>query len=72
MKARIIKEGKEPGQGVAYLEDGTMVVVEGGRKYVGEVLNIEVTSSLQTVAGKMIFAKIRSTDGDRSRQEEGN
>lgn len=66
MKVRIIKEGKEQGQGVAYLDDGTMVVVEGARKSIGEMLGIEVTSSLQTVAGKMIFAKIRQgPDGEK-------
>ena len=61
MRVRIIKEGKELGQGVAYLEDGTMVVIEGGRKHLGELVHIEVTSALQTVAGKMIFARIRSS-----------
>jgi len=53
----IIKEGKEPGQGVAYLEDGTMIVVDGGRKFIGELITIVVTSVLQTAAGRMIFAK---------------
>lgn len=53
----IIKEGKEPGQGVAYLEDGTMIVVDGGRKFIGELVTIIVTSVLQTAAGRMIFAK---------------
>lgn len=65
MKVRILKEGKEPGQGVAYLDDGTMVVVEGARKHVGDLLSIEVTSSLQTVAGKMIFAKIRQMEPEK-------
>ncbi len=53
----VIKEGKEFSQGVAYLEDGTMIVVENGRKYIGEAVNVEVTSILQTSAGRMIFAK---------------
>ncbi len=57
MVAQVIKEGKEAGQGVAYLDDGTMVVVEGGRRYIGETIEVLVTSVLQTAAGRMIFAK---------------
>lgn len=53
----ILKEGKEPGQGVAYMEDGTMVVVEGARELVGCQTTVVVTSALQTSAGRMIFAK---------------
>lgn len=60
MRIQIIKDGKEAGQGVAYLDDGTMIVVEGGRKYVGEVADVVVTSVLQTAAGRMIFAKIKN------------
>lgn len=56
----IIKEGKESSQGVAYFEDGTMIVVEGGRSYVGQTVTATVTSVLQTSAGKMIFAKIKN------------
>ncbi len=51
----IVREGKEPDQGVAYLDDGTMVVVEHGKERIGETLRLNVTSVLQTVAGKMIF-----------------
>jgi uncharacterized protein YacL len=51
----IVREGKEPEQGVAYLDDGTMVVVERGKERIGESIRIIVTSVLQTVAGKMIF-----------------
>jgi len=69
MKIRILKEGKEPGQGVAYLEDGTMVVVEGGKKHIGDSVNIEVTSSLQTVAGKMIFARLRGLHDSSDKKE---
>ncbi len=58
MKAFLVKEGKEAGQAVAYLDDGTMIVVEGGRKAVGETVDISVTSVLQTSAGRMIFAKV--------------
>ncbi|MDF2668410.1 MAG: hypothetical protein K0R67_716 [Paenibacillus sp.] len=54
---QIIKDGKEHGQGVAYLDDGTMIVVEGGRDYIGATTEVLVTSVLQTSAGRMIFAK---------------
>lgn len=54
---KILKQGKEPAQGIGYLEDGTMVVVEEGREYVGTELRVVVTSALQTAAGRMIFAK---------------
>ncbi len=57
MAAQIIKDGKETGQGIAYLDDGTMIVVEGGRRFIGETLDVLVTSVLQTAAGRMIFAK---------------
>lgn len=57
MTIHIVKDGKESGQGVAYLDDGTMIVVEGGRKYIGEIKDVIVTSVLQTAAGRMIFAK---------------
>jgi uncharacterized protein YacL len=60
MNLQIIKDGKESGQGVAYLDDGTMIVVEGGRKHVGEIVDVIVTSVLQTAAGRMIFAKIKN------------
>lgn len=59
MSVRIIREGKEPTQGVGYLDDGTMVVVEGGKSYVNQTLSVEVTSVLQTSAGRMIFARVR-------------
>lgn len=55
----IIKDGKEPGQGIAYLDDGTMVVVENGRHCVGDSVDVVVSSVLQTVAGKMIFANLK-------------
>ena len=57
MQVTVIKSGKEYGQGVAYLNDGTMIVVEGGSKYIGETIKVIVTSVLQTAAGRMIFAK---------------
>ncbi|MBE0446536.1 MAG: TRAM domain-containing protein [Actinobacteria bacterium] len=56
----LIREGKEAGQGVGYLDDGTMVVVDGGRVHVGEEVEILVTSVLQTPAGRMIFGRMKS------------
>jgi uncharacterized protein YacL len=57
MKVFILKEGKEYNQGVAYLDDGTMVVVDNARKVIGKTIDVSVTSVLQTTAGKMIFGK---------------
>lgn len=57
MSVYVVKEGKESNQGVAYLDDGTMIVVEGGRKHMSETIDVLVTSVLQTAAGRMIFAK---------------
>lgn len=57
MQVVVIKDGKEQHQGVAYLDDGTMIVVEGGRSYIGQAITVTVTSVLQTSAGRMIFAK---------------
>ncbi len=57
LRLHILQEGKEPGQGVGYLDDGTMVVVENGRQYIGSSINVIVTRVLQTVAGRMIFAR---------------
>jgi len=57
LEMKIIQEGKEYGQGVGYMEDGTMVVVENGHKYIGKTVPITVTKVLQTAAGRMIFAK---------------
>ena len=63
MNVRIIQEGKEAGQGVGYLDDGTMIVVEGGLRHLNSDLPITVTRVLQTVAGRMIFAQPRIDDG---------
>ncbi len=57
MSVQIIQEGKEAGQGVGYLDDGTMIVVEGGKKYIHNHVDVTVTRVLQTVAGRMIFAQ---------------
>ena len=59
MRVHVSKEGKEPGQGVAYLEDGTMIVIEGARRFLGEDLVVIVTTALQTAAGRMRFAKLK-------------
>ncbi len=55
----VAKEGKDPSQGVGYLDDGTMVVVEHGRKNIGETLKVEVTSLLQTESGRIIFSRVK-------------
>lgn len=60
MHVLVVQEGKEFGQGVAYLDDGTMVVVENGRKYLNSNVDVVVTRVLQTVAGKMIFAQMKT------------
>ena len=59
----VVKEGKESGQGVGYLEDGTMVVVENGRRYLNQTVGATVTSVLQTAAGRMIFASAVAGNG---------
>jgi rRNA-processing protein FCF1 len=65
MQVQVLREGKEPGQGVAYLDDGTMVVVEGGKRHLGQTLDVVVTSVLQTSAGRMIFSRPRGEEGAR-------
>ena len=59
MTVALIKQGKDPNQAIAYLDDGTMIVVEDGRKKIGMTIDINVTSVLQTAAGRMIFGKMR-------------
>ncbi len=72
MRVFILKEGKEANQGVAYLDDGTMVVVDNARKMIGKTIEATVTSVLQTTAGKMIFGRytedVRSARGSRAPQ----
>jgi uncharacterized protein YacL len=59
----VVKEGKESGQGVAYLDDGTMVVVDHGKRFIGQPVSVTVTSVLQTTAGRMIFARLKDEEG---------
>ena len=59
LRVRVIQEGKEAGQGVGFLDDGTMIVVEGGARFIDKDLDVAVTRVLQTVAGRMIFAQPR-------------
>lgn len=66
LRLRIIRPGEEQGQGVGYLEDGTMVVVEQGREFIGKEVAITVTSALQTSAGRMIFGKVDGASGNSS------
>jgi len=73
LQVKIIKPGEEPGQGVGYLDDGTMVVAEGAREKIGEVVGLAVTSVLQTSAGRMIFGRldgVPAADRRRPRREE--
>ena len=57
IEVRVVKAGEEAGQGVGYLEDGTMVVIEGGREQINQIIPVAVTSVLQTSAGRMVFGK---------------
>ncbi|HOI55391.1 MAG TPA: PIN domain nuclease, partial [Phycisphaerae bacterium] len=72
LRVTIVKAGEEPGQGVGYLEDGTMVVVEGARDMVSQEVTLSVTSVLQTSAGRMIFGRIEGQgNGPRRRTRPG-
>jgi uncharacterized protein YacL len=66
LQVKLVKPGEEEGQGVGYLDDGTMIVVENGRRHVGQMVQIEVTSILQTSAGRMIFGKFSALAGAES------
>jgi uncharacterized protein YacL len=61
MTITVIKDGKEVGQGIGYLDDGTMIVVDGGKRHIGDTIGVTVTSVLQTAAGRMIFAKPKTS-----------
>jgi uncharacterized protein YacL len=63
MQVQILREGKSQGQGIAYMDDGTMVVIENARQFIGKEVNVAVTSVLQTTAGRMVFTEIRD-DGN--------
>lgn len=65
MTVKIIREGKEPGQGVAYLDDGTMIVVDNAQRYQGQLVDVQVTSVLQTTAGRMIFSEMKGLAQDK-------
>lgn len=62
MVVQVVKDGKELGQGIGYLDDGTMIVVDGGKKHMGDTIGVLVTSVLQTAAGRMIFAKPKAME----------
>lgn len=62
MNVYVLKEGKEQGQGVAYLDDGTMVVIDNARKHLGKYVEVSVTSVLQTTAGRMIFSRLKEDE----------
>ena len=59
LNVQVIKPGESPTQGVGYLDDGTMIVVENGRRYINKNVDVAVTSVLQTAAGRMIFTKLK-------------
>ena len=67
MTLNIFQEGKEYGQGVGYMDDGTMVVVENGHDYIGEYKDVVVTKVLQTAAGRMIFARVEEENGRKKK-----
>jgi len=67
LNINVFQEGKEAGQGVGYMDDGTMVVVENGKEYIGEYMDVHVTKVLQTAAGRMIFGRVEEGN-DRSRR----
>ena len=70
MNVKILKEGKEMGQGVAYLDDGTMIVVDNGRRQMGRTVDVTVTSVLQTPAGRMIFARLKEDTNRENKSKE--
>ncbi len=68
LNINIFQEGKEVGQGVGYMDDGTMVVVENGKEYIGEYMDVHVTKVLQTAAGRMIFGRVDESANGKSRR----
>jgi uncharacterized protein YacL len=67
LRINVIQEGKEHGQGVGYMEDGTMVVVENGKDYIGEYKEVNITKVLQTAAGRMIFGRVEESNGKKKK-----
>ncbi|HNK63743.1 MAG TPA: TRAM domain-containing protein [Anaerolineales bacterium] len=65
LRINIMQEGKEYGQGVGYMDDGTMVVVENGKEYIGEYMEVNITKVLQTAAGRMIFGRVEEENGGK-------
>lgn len=65
LSVKIIKEGKEPGQGIGYMDDGTMIIVDQAQSYIGHTVEVTVTSVLQTAAGRMIFTDLKSQAADQ-------
>lgn len=68
LRINIMQEGKEHGQGVGYMEDGTMVVVENGKEFIGEYMEVNITKVLQTAAGKMIFGRVDEDTAKKNRK----
>jgi len=62
MSIRVVKEGKEENQGIGYLDDGTMVVVDDAKKFMGREIDVSVTSVLQTPTGRMIFTRVKEEE----------
>lgn len=71
-RIKIVQKGSNKDQGVGYLDDGSMVVVEGGAKFIGKVLDVEVSRFIQTDAGKMLFARRISSDSDKNSKGRSN
>ena len=67
LRINIMQEGKEHGQGVGYMDDGTMVVVENGKDYIGEYMEVNITKVLQTAAGRMIFGRVEENNGKKKK-----
>jgi uncharacterized protein YacL len=68
LRINIIQEGKEQSQGVGYMDDGTMVVVENGKDYIGEYMEVNITKVLQTAAGRMIFGRVDEETARKTRK----
>jgi uncharacterized protein YacL len=71
LNINVFQEGKEVGQGVGYMDDGTMVVVENGKDYIGEYMDVHVSKVLQTAAGRMIFGRVEAGNGKSRRKSNG-